>query len=663
MLKEQSEYVIDMTELLRYGTSGGREMNSSILGKQFWVTVTIIFLLMAGIVTFTFITFYQTSVNYIEALGESNLELETAKIENYLQKGLDIMWVTADSVNFMIDQGDTNEAILDYLTAEAAHQTEQVDENFTGVYGYIRGEYLDGIGWVPPEDYVPTQREWYIAGYAAGGEPTLVSPYLDAQTNTIMMSVSQLLRDKESVVSFDIELNEIQYITENIHMEDMGYGFLVDGTGMVVAHYDDAEKGKQYPLNEEQAYLIKKIYEVNNGSFTATIDGEKCTVFTETVMDEWHVLMIVSNTKLFHEIREKVLIEALICLAVFAIMVLFCAVAYRQTMTHQKKEEESRNKLNHLNDVIIKALAYAIDAKDRYTSGHSQRVANYSVEIARRLGKTDEEQNVIYHAALLHDVGKIRVPEMLINKPGKLTEEEFNQIIPHPICSYHILKNIYEDNSIAFGAKFHHERYDGKGYPDGLSGENIPEVARIIGVADSYDAMASNRSYRKALPQQVVKEEIEKGKGTQFDPKIADIMLQMIEEDKKYEMCQSENIRRRILVADSDPKALESIGQILKEVEEYDVVTAGNFGAIEEELSKESVDMLLLDLELPDIDGFEAFRSIRERYKIPIIFMTREKDLGAIERAADLGADDYVVKPVLPIALKETIHAILSNWS
>lgn len=635
---------------------------NSISGKQFWSTVTIIFLLMVGIVTFTFVTFYRTSIEYIESLGESNLDLETAKIENYLQKGLDIMWVTADSVNFMIEQGESNEEILDYLTTEAIHQTEQVDKNFTGVYGYIRGEYLDGIGWVPPEDYVPTQREWYLAGYAAGGEPTLVSPYLDAQTNTIMMSVSQLLSDKESVVSFDIELNEIQYITENIHMEDMGYGLLVDGTGMVVAHYDDAEKGKQYPLNEEQTFLIQKVYEIENGSFTAMIDGEKCTVFTNTVMDEWHVLMIVSNTKLFHEIREKVLIEALICFIIFVIIVLFCAVAFRQTMIHQKKEEESREKLNHLNDVIIKALAYAIDAKDRYTSGHSQRVANYSVEIARRMGKSKEEQNVIYHAALLHDVGKIRVPEMLINKPGKLTEEEFNQIIPHPICSYHILKNIYEDKSIAFGAKFHHERYDGTGYPDGLSGENIPEVARIIGVADSYDAMASNRSYRKALPQSKVREEIEKGKGTQFDPKIADIMLQMIEEDQKYEMCQSENIRYKILVADPDKVSLENIRKILSEAEEYDISTAEDFAGIEEALSAESVDMLLLSLKLPDIDGFEAFRLVRDKYKIPIIFMTEEKDLHAIEKAAVMGVDDYVVKPVLPIALKETIHAILSNW-
>ena len=165
-----------------------------------------------------------------------------------------------------------------------------------------------------------------------------------------------------------------------------------------------------------------------------------------------------------------------------------------------------------MNTNIIRALAYTIDAKDRYTSGHSQRVADYSLAIAKRMGKSEEEQKIIYNAALLHDVGKIRVPEEVINKPGKLTDEEFDQIRIHPVSGYHILKDIHDDARVAYGAKYHHERYDGKGYPNGLEGENIPEIARIIGVADAYDAMASNRSYRSALPQGVVRSEIEKGK-------------------------------------------------------------------------------------------------------------------------------------------------------
>jgi putative two-component system response regulator len=137
---------------------------------------------------------------------------------------------------------------------------------------------------------------------------------------------------------------------------------------------------------------------------------------------------------------------------------------------------------------------------------------------------------------LLHDVGKIGVPDAVINKPGRLTDDEFAKIKNHPVMGARILKKIREMPKLVTGARWHHERYDGRGYPDGLKGTDIPEEARIIGVADAYDAMTSNRSYRDSMPQEKVREQIESGKGTQFDPKFADIMLQMIDEDTEYKM-------------------------------------------------------------------------------------------------------------------------------
>lgn len=185
---------------------------------------------------------------------------------------------------------------------------------------------------------------------------------------------------------------------------------------------------------------------------------------------------------------------------------------------------------------IVQALADAIDAKDAYTNGHSRRVALYTQEVARRYGYTEERLNEIYMMALLHDVGKISIPDAVINKPSKLTDEEFALIKNHTVAGWSILKNIEEMPKLSIGARWHHERYSGGGYPDSLSGEEIPEEARIIAVADSYDAMASKRSYRDALPQRVVREEIVKGKGTQFDPVFADIFLQMIDSDTEYRM-------------------------------------------------------------------------------------------------------------------------------
>ena len=185
---------------------------------------------------------------------------------------------------------------------------------------------------------------------------------------------------------------------------------------------------------------------------------------------------------------------------------------------------------------IVTALSGAIDAKDTYTNGHSTRVAEYSREIARRIGLSEKEQDDIYMMGLLHDVGKIGVPDAIINKPAKLTDEEYSIIKQHPIMGAEILKNITEFPKLSTGARWHHERYDGRGYPDGISGEEIPLEARIIAIADAYDAMSSRRSYRNVLPQSQICSEVQKGKGTQFDPAFAEIMLSMIDEDIDYLM-------------------------------------------------------------------------------------------------------------------------------
>lgn len=202
-----------------------------------------------------------------------------------------------------------------------------------------------------------------------------------------------------------------------------------------------------------------------------------------------------------------------------------------------REAQEQRRQVEQLSEEVMKTLANTIDAKDKYTNGHSVRVATYSREIARRCGKSAKEQQDIYYIGLLHDIGKIGVPDNIINKPGRLTEEEYQIIRQHPVIGSDILKTISQIPAIVTGARWHHERYDGMGYPDGLVGEEIPENARLIGVADAYDAMTSNRSYRKVLSQEIVRREIELGKGTQFDPYFAKIMIEMIDEDHNYEMC------------------------------------------------------------------------------------------------------------------------------
>ena len=196
------------------------------------------------------------------------------------------------------------------------------------------------------------------------------------------------------------------------------------------------------------------------------------------------------------------------------------------TQAVSRKTEELEKMSLHM----VQALAETIDAKDTYTSGHSSRVAGYAREIARRCGYTLRQQEDIYMMALLHDIGKIGIPDSVINNTGRLNDEEFEMIKMHSSVGARILRKIEEMPLLLEGARWHHERYDGTGYPDRLAGEGIPEQARIISVADAYDAMSHERRYRKSMPESEIRKEIENGKGTQFDPKFADIMLSMMDD-------------------------------------------------------------------------------------------------------------------------------------
>ena len=189
------------------------------------------------------------------------------------------------------------------------------------------------------------------------------------------------------------------------------------------------------------------------------------------------------------------------------------------------------------------AFVDAIDRKDEFSKGHSARVAQYAKMIAQAAGKSEEECEEVYYAALLHDVGKLEIPDRVIKKNGVLTKEEYEIIKAHSKLGADILSSIVDYPYLSIAANYHHERYDGKGYPEMLKGDDIPEIARIISVADAYDAMTSNRSFREAKQQQIVREEIVKGTGTQFDPKFAKMMLHLMDLDSEFEMKEKMEVR------------------------------------------------------------------------------------------------------------------------
>ncbi|MCM1054461.1 MAG: HD domain-containing protein [Bacteroides sp.] len=211
-------------------------------------------------------------------------------------------------------------------------------------------------------------------------------------------------------------------------------------------------------------------------------------------------------------------------------LIIWCAVVIIHIKTaHLKKRQ---NEYRRIIGEALRTFANAIDAKDKYTNGHSLRVATYSLEIAKKLNFSEDDQERIYNIALLHDIGKIGISDRILNKPGKLTPEEIETVKRHPLIGGEILKDFASIPGISEGARYHHERYDGTGYNEGLKGEEIPYFARIICVADSYDTMSGGRHYQESRDSNWVKEELLRCSGTQFDPAIVKIMIELIDEGK-----------------------------------------------------------------------------------------------------------------------------------
>lgn len=186
-------------------------------------------------------------------------------------------------------------------------------------------------------------------------------------------------------------------------------------------------------------------------------------------------------------------------------------------------------------DQTISAFSKLIDAKDRYTQGHSRRVAEYTKKLARRLGFSDEEVRKYHNIALLHDIGKVAIPDNILNKPMGLSDDEYEIMKSHSSRGREILEEIKMDPDLALGAGYHHERFDGRGYPQGLTGQEIPKVAQLIAVADTFDAMYSTRPYRKQLPLSVVLEELKDIAGTQLNEEYVKAFLELAEDGELFE--------------------------------------------------------------------------------------------------------------------------------
>lgn len=344
------------------------------------VPVIIIFILMVCMVIYTTKTIQRVTVSNIHEVGEDRISGVASELENYLEMTKSTLWVTADTVDHMSKNGETTDEILQYITEESESQERHFDENYTGIYGYVMGEYLDGVGWTPPEDYDPVKRDWYQAAIKAGGECAIVSPYVDAQTKAVIISISRMLSNGKDVLSLDVTMNHIQDMVSELQIKDMGYGFVVNQEGLVIAHSDDSKKGTVMSRTKADRVFLKNIVDVKDGNFEAEVGGEDCTVFVRRIMDQWYAVIVVGSRELYAEVWEQLAVNVLACTLIFLLIAFFYFLGYRSEQNYTRRIEEMIAE-EQRQAYEARALKIEKEAADNANKAKSDFLAEMSHEI------------------------------------------------------------------------------------------------------------------------------------------------------------------------------------------------------------------------------------------------------------------------------------------
>lgn len=302
--------------------------------------LAITFFLMVLVVYYTSALFYRISVSNLYEVGTDKISSVTANLGNYLDTTKSVLWVTADTVDVMVQSKVPSSAIRDYLVLETQKHKSQFDENYTGLYGYISGEYLDGLEWVPPDDYDPVQRDWYNLASDAGGELVVVPPYIDAQTGSMVITVCKCLSNSKDVVAIDLYTTHIQEIIESTDINGKGYGFIVDKSGMVIAHPDKSLNGTNFNDFSGGADLMKNLVSESDSSrFETELDGKTNTVFAKEIMDQWYLVITIDNDDLFKDVYKQLAVNISIDTIVFVVIALFYYIAYRNEQKSSRETE------------------------------------------------------------------------------------------------------------------------------------------------------------------------------------------------------------------------------------------------------------------------------------------------------------------------------------
>ena len=363
-------------------SEGDRSLKDTI--RRRWnliLPLLITFILMTMVVIYTSLQFYRISVekSYEDASVKSSATAE--QLQNYMDTAKSVLWVTADTVEYMLANGESDRNILRYLEQETENQQVQFDENYTGVYGYIRGLYMDGSGWEPPADYKPEERDWYRAAMEAGDEVTIAQPYVDMQTGSVVISICKRLEDDQSsVLSLDLIIGYIQGVVEETNVSGIGYCLVLDGDGTVIAHRDTQMNGQDIYEYEYGTRIMQLAGETPSGHFETDIDGKRSTVFVDQVMEQWRVMIVIENGELFSSVNRILVINILTFLIVFILIAAFYSISYRREERSSREAQNLRIR-EHQQAYEAEILRLEKQSADAANEAKSSFLADMSHEI------------------------------------------------------------------------------------------------------------------------------------------------------------------------------------------------------------------------------------------------------------------------------------------